>query len=156
DAHSHIGTPGQGLAGPVTPPEYVFKLWLAHGITTVREVGSGMGLAWTVDHARRSEEGKIVAPRIIPYSMFPGRQIVGDKAARKWVRAVKKKGAQGVKLRGWIRWSIGMDCLKRCLQTGQFSIIRRNTTMLMSSGVLPKRVVFGCKRQNRDRSTGKK
>ena len=103
DAHSHIGTPGQGLAGPVTPPEYVFKLWLAHGITTVREVGSGMGLAWTVDHARRSEEGKIVAPRIIPYSMFPGRQIVGDEAARKWVRAVKKKGAQGVKLRGGTR-----------------------------------------------------
>ena len=29
DPHSHIGTPGQGLAEPVTPPEYVFKIWLA-------------------------------------------------------------------------------------------------------------------------------
>ena len=103
DSHTHIGNPGQGLAGPVTPPEYVFKLWLAHGITTVREVGASMGLAWTVEHARRSENGEIVAPRIIPYSMFPGAQIVGDKAARKWVRAVKKNGAVGVKLRGGTR-----------------------------------------------------
>ena len=38
DAHAHIGNPGQGLAGPITPPEYVFKLWLAHGVTTVRPV----------------------------------------------------------------------------------------------------------------------
>jgi len=34
DSHAHIGTPTQGLAGPVTPPDYIFKLWLAHGITT--------------------------------------------------------------------------------------------------------------------------
>ncbi len=47
DAHTHIGTTGQGLTGPITPPEYIFKLWMAHGITTVREVGAGMGLDWT-------------------------------------------------------------------------------------------------------------
>jgi len=103
DAHAHIGNPGQGLAGPVTPPEYVFKLWLAHGITTVREVGSVMGLAWTVDHAKRSEEGDIVAPRIIPYAMFPGGQVVNEKLARKWVKSVKNSGAMGVKLRGGTR-----------------------------------------------------
>ncbi len=106
DAHVHTGNPLQGLAGPVTPPEYVFKLWLAHGVTTVRDVGSVMGLSWTVDHARRSEAGEIVAPRIIPYAMFPGNDgvgmsgIVDEKAARAWVRAVQAKGAQGVKLRG--------------------------------------------------------
>ena len=48
DAHTHIGTVGQGLTGPLTPPEYVFKLWLGHGITTVRETGAGMGLDWTL------------------------------------------------------------------------------------------------------------
>ena len=52
DAHVHIGNPLQGLAGAITPPEYVFKLWLAHGITTVRDVGSVMGLDWTVQQAR--------------------------------------------------------------------------------------------------------
>ena len=100
DAHAHIGTPGQGLAGPITPPEYVFKLWLAHGVTTVREVGSGMGLGWTVEHARRSAEAKIVAPRIVAYSMFPGGRIAEAEAATAWVQAVHEKGAEGVKLRG--------------------------------------------------------
>lgn len=106
DAHVHIGNPLQGLAGPITPPEYVFKLWLGHGITTVREVGSVMGLDWTVDQAERSEKNTIVAPRIVPYAMFPGNAGTGIPAitdadeARAWVRAVKNKGAKGVKVRG--------------------------------------------------------
>ncbi len=103
DGHVHIGNPGQGLAGSITPPEYIFKLWLAHGITTVREVGSIMGLDWTVDHARRSAAGKIAAPRIIPYAIFPGTVITNANAARAWVRAVHKRGAMGVKLRGGTR-----------------------------------------------------
>ena len=100
DAHAHMGSPGQGLAGPIVPPEYVFKLWLAHGITTVREVGSTLGLDWSVGHARRSEADTIVAPRIIPYSMFPGSAVTTEKGAIEWVRAVHKRGARGVKLRG--------------------------------------------------------
>lgn len=103
DAHSHIGYPIQGLAGPVTPPEYIFKLWLGHGITTVREVGSVMGLGWTVDHARRSDAGEITAPRIVPYAMFPGEGVTDAESAAAWVRAVRKKGAKGVKLRGGTR-----------------------------------------------------
>ncbi|MFN3237488.1 MAG: amidohydrolase family protein [Pseudomonadales bacterium] len=103
DAHVHIGSPGQGLAGPVVPPEYVFKLWLAHGITTVRDVGSTMGLGWTVDHADRSNKGEITAPRIIPYAMFPGSVLTTSEAARKWVKAVHKRGAKGIKLRGGTR-----------------------------------------------------
>ena len=100
DAHAHAGYPGQGLAGPVTPPEYVFKLWLAHGITTVRDVGSIMGLQWTVEHAQRSDQRQIVAPRIIPYALFPGTLITDAKGAGEWVAAVRKRGAKGVKLRG--------------------------------------------------------
>ena len=110
DAHVHIGNPLQGLAGPITPPEYVFKLWLAHGITTVRDVGSVMGLDWTVGQARRSQAQEIVAPHIVPYAMFPGSTgsgvsaaIVDDDAARAWVREIQKRGAEGVKLRGGTR-----------------------------------------------------
>src|SRR4051794_40403951 len=44
NAHAHIATSQQGLAGPVPPAEYVYKLWLGHGITTIREVGSFNGL----------------------------------------------------------------------------------------------------------------
>ena len=100
DAHTHIGTIGQGLTGALTPPEYIFKLWLAHGITTVRETGAGMGLAWTLDHKARSDRGEITAPRLVVHAMFPGSSITDPEAAREWVRAVHRKGADGVKLRG--------------------------------------------------------
>src|SRR5690554_2215217 len=43
DNHAHTGGGAQG-----TSPEYVYKLWLAHGITTIREPGSGNGLNWTI------------------------------------------------------------------------------------------------------------
>ena len=99
DSHVHIGNTGQGLTGPITPPEYVFKLWLAHGITTVREVGSGMGLDWTVSHRERSDNGEITAPRIVVHAMFPGETITTADAARTWVQEVNRRGAQGVKLR---------------------------------------------------------
>ena len=99
DAHVHIGNPLQGLAGPITPPEYVFKLWLAHGITTVRDVGAVMGLNWTVEQADRSASNRIVAPTIIPYAMFPGSDITDADSAEAWVKAVRDRGAKGVKLR---------------------------------------------------------
>lgn len=100
DAHVHIGTTGQGLTGPITPPEYVFKLWLAHGITTVREVGSGMGLNWTIEHRERSQRGEIVAPRLIVYAMFPGGFVTTAEDAEAWVRGLHRRGADGIKLRG--------------------------------------------------------
>jgi len=100
DAHAHLGTPTQGLAGPVTPPEYVFKLWLGHGITTVREVGATMGLAWTLGQKQLSDQGAITAPRLLVYSMFPGASTPYDAEARRWVRLVFNRGADGVKLRG--------------------------------------------------------
>lgn len=103
DSHVHIGNTGQGLTGPITPPEYVFKLWLAHGITTVREVGAGMGLDWTISHRERSERGEITAPRLVVHSMFPGGSITSAEEAEAWVREVHRRGADGVKLRGATR-----------------------------------------------------
>jgi len=132
DAHVHIGNPGQGLAGPITPPEYVFKLWMGHGVTTVRDVGSIMGLDWTVKHKERSEKNQITAPRIIAYSMFPGSSTTDAEAARKWVRQVRNKGADGVKLRGGTREAmsavyseakrLGMGTANHHDQTGVYHI----------------------------------
>jgi len=48
DMHGHIGGSADNI-----PAEYVFKLWLAHGITTVREPGSFNGLDWVMDHVER-------------------------------------------------------------------------------------------------------
>ena len=99
DAHAHLGTPGHATAGALTDPEYVLKLWLAHGVTTVRDVGATMGLEWTLAHKARSARGEIAAPRMLVHAMFPERH-ASPEAAREWVRAVREKGADGVKFRG--------------------------------------------------------
>lgn len=99
DAHFHLGTPTHAYAGALTDPEYVLKLQLAHGVTTVRDVGAMMGLEWTLEHKERSAKGLIAAPRMVVFSMFP-EQHASEEAARKWVRAVRKKGADGIKFIG--------------------------------------------------------
>jgi len=104
DSHAHIGNALQGLTGPLTPPEYVLKLWLAHGITTAREVGADMGLGWTLEHKRRSAANEITAPRLVVYARFPGSLGAGalatPEAARSWTRRVQERGADGIKFGG--------------------------------------------------------
>ncbi len=98
DMHGHIGGKEQG-----TPAEYVYKLWLGHGITTVRDPGSGNGLAWVLDQKARSARNEITAPRIEAYVFFgQGRDEPFVKAdeARQWVDQVAAKGADGIKFFG--------------------------------------------------------
>ena len=104
DMHGHIGGDAQGA-----DYEYVFKLWMAHGVTTVREP-SGKGIDWTLNLKKLSEENKIIAPRIFAYTGFgqtgddfnplDGAPISTAEMARTWVRANAKKGADGIKFFG--------------------------------------------------------
>jgi len=98
DMHGHIGGRAQG-----TPSEYVFKLWLAHGVTTIREPGSGNGLEWTLKHKQLSLKNTITAPRILAYSFFGmgSRETISTpEAARAWVQDNARKGADGIKFFG--------------------------------------------------------
>lgn len=99
DAHVHYGTPSHAFAGALTDPNYVGKLFLAHGITTVRDAGSLMGLNWTLDIKERSARGEISAPRIMAHALFPDSTATPE-AGRKWIRAVHKSGADGIKFLG--------------------------------------------------------
>ena len=99
DVHEHIGTPTHVYGGSLTQVDYVLKLLLAHGITTVRDTGTLLGLGWTVDLGAASRRGEIAAPRILAYPVFP-EPIPTPQLAREWVRAVHKKGASGVKFLG--------------------------------------------------------
>ncbi|WP_204314457.1 hypothetical protein, partial [Klebsiella aerogenes] len=36
DCHAHIGAPFHAKNGPQPSADYVYKLWLAHGVTTIR------------------------------------------------------------------------------------------------------------------------
>jgi len=58
DMHGHIGGVAQGADS-----DYVFKLWMGHGITTVREP-SGRSIDWTLDLKQKSKKNEIIAPRI--------------------------------------------------------------------------------------------
>lgn len=100
DAHAHGGSPQKA-----PDLEYVYKLWLAHGVTTVR----GVSLApqdIAVSEKTRSARGEIVAPRIFNYqtlgSGWSRGRIRNEQMAREWVRWGAANGIDGIKffLRG--------------------------------------------------------
>jgi hypothetical protein len=97
DLHAHQGGVEQG-----TPAEYVHKLWLGHGITTIRDPGSGNGVGWTLDEASRSERNEIAAPHIFVYVRpgmgWEGGDVDSPAQARAWVRHVAARGVDGLKL----------------------------------------------------------
>jgi hypothetical protein len=98
DMHGHIGGVQQG-----TPAEYVYKLWMAHGITTIRDPSAGNGLEWTLDQKAKSAANTITAPRIFAYTAFgqgSKTPITNADQARSWVQENARKGADGIKFFG--------------------------------------------------------
>jgi imidazolonepropionase-like amidohydrolase len=92
DAHGHVQF---SRASKPMPKDYVYKLWLAHGITTVREPGSTEGIDTIVAHARLSDENRINAPTLVPYAVAGA---ASPAEARTLVRTLKAKGAAGLKV----------------------------------------------------------
>lgn len=99
DLHTHLG----GI--PKAPEaEYVYKLWLGHGITTVRGVPL-TGFDLSLSEKGRSERNEITAPRIFSYHRpgsggddWKGGSVSDPETARKWVRYLARKGGDGMKL----------------------------------------------------------
>jgi hypothetical protein len=93
NAHAHLQDDRAGVPQPIA---YEWKIWLACGITTIRDVGSTTrkALAWRDSSAR----GLIAAPRMFIYPMF-GRPTNVD-SARARVRQYKAMGVDGIKLLG--------------------------------------------------------
>jgi imidazolonepropionase-like amidohydrolase len=96
DNHVHAGE------APKNPDaEYPYKLWMAHGVTTVRGVPLGDN-AFSVREKERSARNEIVAPRIYNYQR-PGNgwdkgSVDTPEAARDWVRWAAANGVDGMKL----------------------------------------------------------
>jgi imidazolonepropionase-like amidohydrolase len=96
DLHVHTGEV------PKAPEaEYIYKLWLAHGITTARGVGFGP-LDWSLSERERSARNEITAPRMWVYENPSAWSYQSDfqtpEQARARVRELKAKGADGLKL----------------------------------------------------------
>ena len=96
DLHVHQGTPQKA-----PDSEYYNKLWLAHGITSVRGVPFA-SFDYSVKERDRSAKNEITAPRYFVYQRPGtgwGRGVPRTpEAAREWVRWAKANGADGLKL----------------------------------------------------------
>lgn len=96
DVHVHTG----GV--PKAPEaEYMYKLWMAHGITTTRGVPYGP-LDWSLHERERSARNEITAPRMFVY-VRPGNdwdrgKVYTPEQARAWTQWLAEQGADGVKL----------------------------------------------------------
>ena len=96
--HVHVGDV------PKAPEaEYAYKLWMCHGITTIRGVPAG-DVNWVESEKKRSAENKIVAPRIIDFQVpgsgsdWKGGPVTTPAKAREWVAWASTKGVEGIKI----------------------------------------------------------
>ena len=134
DLHAHAGSPQKA---PDT--DYVYKLWLAHGVTTVRGVGLA-SLEFSLSEKNRSKLNKITAPRIWAYQRpgqgkdWRGGKVQDPQTARKWVRYAANKGVDGVKLVSYepdLMEALIDEAIKQKLGTtahlGQMGVARMNT-----------------------------
>jgi imidazolonepropionase-like amidohydrolase len=96
DMHVHAGGAPKNAEA-----EYAYKLWLGHGVTTVRGVPLGSNTV-TVGDKLRSEKNEIVAPRIYNYqrpgSSWDKGTIYTPEQAREYVRWAAANGIDGLKL----------------------------------------------------------
>jgi imidazolonepropionase-like amidohydrolase len=95
DMHVHGST-----AGKAPDLSYSYKLWLAHGVTTVRGV-SLSSAAVSSSEKDRSAKNEIAAPRIFNYqtlgSGWTGGRVTTPETAREWVRWAAANNIDGIK-----------------------------------------------------------
>src|ERR1039458_4166835 len=82
--------------GKPQPLEYELNIWLACGITTIRDVGRHTKRALEI--RQQSAEGELAAPRIFIYPMFGRARNATEARAR--VQSLKQQGVDGIKILG--------------------------------------------------------
>ncbi|MDH3222765.1 MAG: amidohydrolase family protein [Gemmatimonadota bacterium] len=101
DMHVHIRENG-GDMGP-RALDYQYRLWMGHGITTVRDAGTGASLEVMTGQRELSNRHEVVAPRLVLCQRWPlplRRWDVGNtpESARQMVREFHEKGADCIKI----------------------------------------------------------
>jgi len=146
-SHSHIHSL---LSGQRVSPDYIFKLWMGHGITSVREVYGEGSESRLIALKALSEANAITAPRITAFPFFgAGRDgaevlppIVTPEDARRRVKTLKRKGADGIKMMGAredILWAAFDEAEKVGLQTtmhhAQLDVVHANVLDTSARGL---------------------
>jgi len=101
EMHAHL--PPRGSALGERGLEYAYRLYLGHGVTTLRDAGTGAGLELMTVERRKAAANEIVAPRLVLCQRWPlplGHWDEGDTPdkARAMVRRFKELGADCVKV----------------------------------------------------------
>lgn len=96
----HVHTCGKPKAPDA---EYCYKLWLAHGVTTVRGVPLG-GFEWSLTETKRANANEITAPRLVNCQRigtgkgWGAKPILTPEDVRAWTRWAKEQGVDCLKL----------------------------------------------------------
>jgi hypothetical protein len=101
EMHAHLPAKGSSLGERGL--EYAYRLYLGHGVTTVRDAGTGAGIELMAGERRKSEANEIVAPRLVLCQRWPlplGSWDEGNSPgkAEAMVRRFKELGADCVKV----------------------------------------------------------
>lgn len=105
DMHVHVPF-RETMCGPKSS-EYAYKLFLAHGITTIRSCGFGTDDK-LLEHRKMSKENKLPAPRIVVLGSLGN--ILTPEDGRAKVRELYEKGCDGIKMIP--RTNINVDILQ--------------------------------------------
>lgn len=101
DMHVHLRADGGAMGARAL--DYQYRLFMAHGITTVRDAGTGAGMESMRVQRQRSADHEIVAPRLVLCQRWPlplRQWDVGNTpaSAREMVRSFKELGADCIKV----------------------------------------------------------
>lgn len=147
DSHSHIHSPDKNQK---VSADYIFKLWLGHGVTSVREVFGSEGESRLLALKALSEVNAITAPRITAYPFFnmpadgkiPLPAIYDGESARERVKYLKQIGADGIKFMGApedILWAAFDEAEKQNLGTtmhhAQLNVVHANVLDTSEKGL---------------------
>jgi imidazolonepropionase-like amidohydrolase len=107
EMHAHL-PPGDQL-GP-RGLDYAYRLYLGHGVTTVRDAGSGAGIERLAAQRKLSNDNALVAPRLVLCLRWP-------QPLRQW-----DEGNTPEKARAMVRKfkALGADCIKISKSPGQY------------------------------------
>ncbi|NNF29059.1 MAG: amidohydrolase, partial [Gemmatimonadetes bacterium] len=121
DMHAHTGG-----GGKAPQPEYTYKLWMGHGITTSRGVGHGP-MMWALQEKALAERNEIVAPRMFTYAR-PGEgweqgPVDSPEKAREWVRWAANVDVEGARIDGLKLTALDPDIMEAVIdEAHQFGL----------------------------------
>ncbi len=101
EMHAHLPSAGSGY-GP-RGLDYAYRLYLGHGVTVVRDAGTGAGLKLMTEQRKSSEANTLVAPQLVLCQRWPlplRRWDIGNTPdkAREMVQQFKALGADCIKI----------------------------------------------------------